>query len=296
MLDRNSPNGLSVPHRAISRFLLLLALLLLAGCQASWDEAKARQAKADAVAIQQSLQKPDMLLYRRLTLPPPRLQRLQSEWPRLRRQVALDANEQETFNSLLLRFTEPKAEAHLQRDLNAKIKPIKSEIERKWPLMQSSLNLLLQGWIETNSQLSASEKAHGKALVGAIIAQMPPEWLQDKAMRQKAFDQMVRIARRAEIKDYSEYNSLTYDAYHYKLAEFLDGLKILGAIYGLDWNAGHARLQVKVLAQSGETARVLIRYPLGKKWVEFPMDLIAYQGHWFDASAVRLLDSALAKP
>jgi hypothetical protein len=296
MLKDPSLAGLPVLTRVLPR-LLLLALLLPAGCRAPFDQAKASQAKADARAILHSLQTPaDMQRYRQLTLPPPHRQRLEAEWPRLRQKMALDASEQATFNSLLKRFTEPKAETYLQRDLNAKIKPIKSEIDSKWPLMQASLNLLLQGWIETNGQLSTSEKAHGKALVAAIIAQMPAEWLQDQALRQQAFAQMVRIARDSGLQDYQSYNSLTYTQFNRKLSNFMDGLKQLGKVYGMDWQAEQARLEVTVLAQSGNTARVKVRYPLGKKWVEFPMDLIAYQGHWFDASAVQLLDAALAAP
>jgi hypothetical protein len=293
MLEACPRNGFTVPLKPLSR-IALLGLLLLVGCRAPWDAGKAAQAKADAEAIMHSLQGPDMLRYRALTLPPEQQAALARSWPAIRRQVALDADEQETFNKLLTRFIEPKAEVHLQRDLNAKIKPLKSEIDSKWPLMQSSLTLLLQGWIETNSQLSVSEKAHGKALVKAIIEQMPAEWLQDKDLRQRAFNQMVAIARNSGIQNYQDYNSLDYTDFHSKLANFLAGLKELGKIYGLDWNAGQQRLEVTVISQSGDTARVLIRYPLGQKWVEFPMDLIEHNGHWYDASAAALLQTTLA--
>lgn len=293
MLEACPRNGFTVPLKPLSR-IALLGLLLLAGCRAPWDDGKAAQAKADAEAIMHSLQAPDMLRYRALTLPPGQQAALARSWPAIRRQVALDPDEQETFNKLLTRFIEPKAEAHLQRDLNAKIKPLKSEIDSKWPLMQSSLTLLLQGWIETNSQLSVSEKAHGKALVKAIIEQMPAEWLQDKDLRQRAFNQMVAIARDSGIQNYQDYNSLGYTDFHSKLANFLAGLKELGKIYGLDWNAGQQRLEVTVISQSGDTARVRIRYPLGQKWVEFPMDLIEHNGHWYDASAAALLQTTLA--
>ena len=63
-------------------------------------------------------------------------------------------------------------------------------------------------------------------------------------------------------------------------------------MYGLDWNASQAKLQVKVLEQSGNKAKVQIRYPLGKKWVEFTMDLIEQDGHWYDASALALFNTA----
>jgi hypothetical protein len=33
---------------------------------------------------------------------------------------------------------------------------------------------------------------------------------------------------------------------------------------------------------------------LGQKWVEFPMDLIEHNGHWYDASATALLQTSLA--
>jgi hypothetical protein len=273
---------------------LLLALLVLGACRAPWDDAKARKAEADARQIMASLQAPDMVRYRALTLPPAQRAVLERQWPEIRRKLALDEQEQASFNKLLVRFTEPQAEAHLQRDLNAKIKPLKSEIDNKWPLMQASLTLLLQGWISTNNQLSQAEKEHGKALVHAVIAQMPPEWLQDKALRQRAFEQMVATARSVEVRDYQQINTLDYMQFHRKLTIFLAGLKELGKVYGLDWNASQEKLQIKVLKQSGNRTKVQFRYPLGQKWVEFTMDLIEQDGQWYDASALKLFEDRLS--
>jgi len=273
--------------------VLLFSLLVLSACRAPWDAAKAKQAQADARQIMFSLQKPDMAVYRELTLPSAERAALEQQWPVIRQKFALAPKEQENFNTLLLRFIEPNAEKHLQRDLNAKIKPIRSEIDSKWPLMQSSLTLLLKGWIETNQQLSRAEKDHGKALVAAIIEQMPPAWLQDQTLRQRAFAQMVQTARSTNVQNYQQYNSLSYAQFNVKLTQFLAGLKELGKVYDLDWNAGQSRLEVKVLEQSGNRAKVQIRYPLGQKWVEFSMELIEQNGHWYDASALKLFQDTL---
>ena len=273
-----------------------MALLVLPACRAPWDQAKASQAEADARQIMLSLQEPDMARYRELSLPPAEWQALQRDWPKIRQKMALSEDEQKNFNKWLVRFTEAQAEIHLQRDLNAKIKPLKSEIDDKWPLMQASLTLLLQGWVESNQQLSLSEKAHGKALIKAIIEQMPPEWLLDVELRQRAFNQMVAIARNAGITSYQQYNSLGYTDFHRILSGFLGGLKELGEVYGFDWNREQARIEIKAIKQSGATATVMVRYPLGKKWVEFPMDLIEYEGHWYDASAAKLVRASTSLP
>ena len=287
-----APRVRLIPHKSV---WLLAALLLLSACRAPWDEAKARKAQADARQIMASLQAPDMARYRELTLPPKQRAELERRWPEIRKKFALEQKQQASFNKLLVRFTEPQAEAHLQRDLNAKIKPLKSEIDSKWPLMQASLTLLLQGWIETSQQLSSAEKAHSKAVVLAIIAQMPPEWLQDKVLRQRAFDQMVRTARSVEVQNYQQVNALDYVQFHRKLTIFTSGLKELGKVYGLDWNAGQEKLQVKVLEQSGNRAKVQFRYPLGQKWVEFTMDLIEQDGQWYDSSALKLFEGKLSR-
>lgn len=278
--------------KRIISLLLVLGLLLLSACRAPWNEAKAKQAEFDTRQIMQSLVEPDMQLYRERTLPPEQLATLKQNWPAVRSKLALNAGEQATFNKLLTRFTENKAEKHLQRDLNAKIKRLSTEINTKWPLMQTSLDLLMQGWVESSQQLSSSEKAHSRALVAAIISQMPAEWLQNKELREQAFAQMVIIARELEIDNYSQFNQLSYKQFNDKLAHLIRGLKNLGLVYGLDWNASQAQLQVKVLEQSGNKAKVQIRYPLGKKWVEFSMDLIEQDGHWYDASALALFNTA----
>ena len=278
--------------KRIFSLLLVLGLLLLSSCRAPWNEAKAKQAELDSRQIMQSLVEPDMQLYRERTLPPEQLAALKQNWPAVRSKLALNAGEQATFNKLLTRFTENKAEKHLQRDLNAKIKRLSTEINTKWPLMQTSLDLLMQGWVESSQQLSSSEKAHSRALVAAIISQMPAEWLQNKELREQAFAQMVVIARELEIDNYNQFNQLSYKQFNDKLAHLIEGLKDLGLVYGLDWNASQAQLQVKVLEQSGNKAKVQIRYPLGKKWVEFSMDLIEQDGHWYDASALALFNTA----
>ncbi len=273
--------------------VLLVSFIMLSACHAPRDAAKAKQVEADARQIMFSLQKPDMAVYRELTLPAAERAALERQWPVIRQKFALEPKEQENFNTLLQRFIEPNAEKHLQRDLNAKIKPIRSEIDSKWPLMQSSLTLLLKGWIETNQQLSRAEKDHGKALVGAIIEQMPPAWLQDQTLRQRAFTQMVFTARSTHVQSYQQYNQLSYADFNVKLTQFFAGLKELGKVYGLDWNAGQSRLEVKVLEQTGNRAKVQIRYPLGQNWVEFSMELIEKNGQWYDASALMLYQDSL---
>ncbi|HWS40813.1 MAG TPA: hypothetical protein VN247_05950 [Arenimonas sp.] len=277
--------------KRLMTLLLILSILLLSACRAPWDDAKAKQAEADTRLMMQSLVAPDLQQYRERTLPPKQLAQIKKNWPLVRKQFELNKSEQASFNKLLNRFIEDKAERHLLRDLNAKIKPLSHEIDNKWPLMQTSLDLLLQGWIESSEQLSKAEKAHGRALVAAIIAQMPAEWLQNKVMREQAFAQMVAIARALEIENYQDYNNFDYVQFNDKLAQFIAGLKKLGLIYGLDWNASQSRLEVKVLEQSGNKAKVQIRYPLGQKWVEFDMDLIEQDGHWYDASALALFNS-----
>lgn len=278
--------------RRFISLLIVVGLLMLSACRAPWDEAKAKQAELDTRQMMQSLIEPDMHRYRELTLPPKQLANLQQNWPAIKGKLALNAGEQVTFNKLLQRFTENNAEKHLQRDLNAKIKRLSSEINSKWPLMQTSLDLLMQGYVESSQQLSSAEKAHTRALIAAVIAQMPAEWLQNKALREKAFAQMVIIARDLDIENYQQFNQLSYVQFNDKLAQLIRGLKKLGLVYGLDWNASQAKLQVKVLEQSGNKAKVQIRYPLGKKWVEFSMDLIEQDGHWYDASAIALFKTA----
>lgn len=274
-------------HRFRLGFVLLV--LALGACRAPWDQAKATRAEADARQILRTLQTPDMAAYREASLPPAEYQALRRDWPQIRRKMALSEGDRKYFDKWLTRLTEPRAEAHLQRDFNAKIKPLKGEIDDKWPLMQASLTLLLQGWLESNQQLSLSEKAHGKALVKAAIEQMPPASLLDPGLQQQAVAQVVAIARAPGISGYQDYSALSFADFHRDLSGFVAGLKELGEVYGLDWNAGQTRLEVKAVAQSGRTARVMVRYPLGRKWVEFPMDLIEYDGRWYDASAAKLV-------
>ena len=282
--------------KAILTLFLILGISILSACSAPWDDAKAKQAEADTRQMMHSLIAPDLQIYRERTLPPAELAQVKKNWSLVRKHFELNEGEQASFNKLLNRFIEKNAEKHLQRDLNAKMKPLSNEMDSKWPLMQTSLDLLLQGWIESSEQLTSAEKAHGRALVAAIIAQMPAEWLQDKIMRERAFAQMVDIARALEIQNYQEYNEFSYERFNDKLAQLFAGLKKLGLVYGLDWNAGQSQLEVKVLEQSGNKAKVQIRYPLGKKSVEFTMDLIEQDGRWYDASALKLFNSMRLEP
>ena len=91
MLILRPRTGAAVACRLLNA-LLLLALLLPAGCRTPWSEAKAQKARQDATAILHSLREPDMLRYRALTLPPAEHQRLQRQWPQIQQRLALDAS------------------------------------------------------------------------------------------------------------------------------------------------------------------------------------------------------------
>ena len=64
--------------------------------------------------------------------------------------------------------------------------------------------------------------------------------------------------------------------------------------YGLDMDASLRGLKVELMQQTGDTARLRLRYPLAGRDVDAVVPAVRIDGHWYLADFVRRAEASLA--
>jgi hypothetical protein len=283
----------------LSRVLLLVflaALLALpAGCRRS------AQAPGDPVAavkgLARAIRDDDLLRYSQLSMPPELRKRMQERW-HLRLQQAPPPTEaqRKDYARWMERLTAPDAEAKLFARYDARMKKFEKELNSQWPLMQATGTIFLNGLIKANDKLSEPEKAHARAVGGALLKWLKPELLTDRERAKQAIAVMTATARAVELPTLADTRKLEMDESLDKGSELLKAGKRIGRIYGLDLDASLAGVDARVLSAQGDEATMEVSYPLLGQTVRFEMELLRVNKRWYPKDAVRKAEADLAKP
>jgi hypothetical protein len=285
--------------RALSRFLLLLVLAgllaLPAGCRRS------AQAPGDPVAAVKGLAKAvrdnDLLRYSQLSMPPDLRKRVEERWHQRLLQAAPPTEAQrKDYARWMGRLTAPDAEAKLFARYDARMKKFEKELNSQWPLMQATGTIFLNGLIKANDKLSEPEKAHARAVGGALLQWLKPELIADRERARQAIAVLTKTARAVELPTLADTRKLEMDESLDKGSELLKAGKHIGRIYGLDLDASLEGVDARVLSAQGDEATMEVSYPLLGQTVRFEMELLRINKRWYPADAVRKAQADLAKP
>lgn len=286
-------------HRSAFR----LAALMLAGCLLLGLGACRRtvEAPGDPVAAVEGLaaavRDNDLARYSRLSLPPELHRRMEERWKANLAAAPVPTEPQrKEYARWMRRFTEAGAEASLYRSLDPKLKKIEAEIGTQWPLMQATAGLFINGMIEANGHLSASEKAHAQALGEVFMAWIRPDLLTDRERARRAIAAMTATARELDLPTLEDSRRLEMLPALEKGGLLLKGLKAIGRIYGVDADAALAGVRARVNGVQGDIAIMAVSYPLLDRQVQFEMELLRRDGRWYRADAVREAEAELARP
>jgi hypothetical protein len=283
----------SLFSRAFLLFLLL-SLAVLPGCRrevvAPGDPVAAVKGMADAIRDN------DLVRYSRLSVPPALHERMERRWTQnLASGPAPTAAQRKDYDKWMGRLTAPGAEAQLYRSFDRRLKKIEAELNSQWPLMQATGGIFLNGAIGANGKLTAAEKAHAKALGGALLAWLSPELVTDRVRARRAIAVLADTARGLELPTLADSRRLEMIPALEKAGQALRGFKQIGRIYGLDADAALAQVQVRLVSAEADLATVEVSYPLLGKPVRFQMQLLRREGRWYSADAVRSAEADLAR-
>jgi hypothetical protein len=284
--------------RLFARFLLLAALLALLALGTGCRQA---QAPGDPVAavkgLAKALRDDDLLRYSQLSMPPELRKRVEERWhQRLALVTPPTEAQQKDYARWMQRLTAPDAEAKLYARYDRRMKKFEGELGAQWPLMQATGTIFLNGLIKANDKLSEGEKAHARAVGGALLSWLKPEMVSARERAKQAIAVLTQTARAVELPTLADTRKLEMDESLEKGSELLKAGKRIARIYGLDLDASLAGVDARVLSAQGEQAIMEVSYPVFGQTVRFEMELLRRNGRWYPADAVRKAELDLARP
>lgn len=280
------------------RFLVLAWLLLLAagGC--------ARQAPAPAIAsggasrpaqavkqLSAHLRDNNLSAFAREAVPPALHAQLQGAWRAGRSRWPLDELPFDTrLPSLLQALSAPGAEARLQQGFDRQFSGAQAQLTAT----AAALGLFGVQYVSRQGGYSEDERAHYAQLVAAMSRWGRSAPLGDPRRARPAIAQLTAAARRTGLASAADFARMGMDPSLRRLGPFAATVKQVLAQYGLRLDDSLARMQVTLLQQTGDRARVRMRYPLGGSDIDAVVTLQRIDGRWYLADYLRHARTAVA--
>ena len=137
-----------------------------------------------------------------------------------------------------------------------------------------------------DSELTAEQRAAlQNALPGIQKWAAETDFLSSLSMRQ-ALSLLADAARNTGVRSIDELKMLSFEQMLAKAGSLLVASKQALYIYGLDINAIADSLQVQVLTQDSQTARVRTTITLFDAPISSEMDLVLLEGRWYSKTSV----------
>jgi hypothetical protein len=285
-------------HAFHLRVLVLLGLsLLLGGCKPSsapMPTGTAGAATRPAQAIRQltaHLHDNDLVAFARDAVPPALHAQLQVAWREGRTRWPLDELPfDERVPALLKSLAAPGSEVRLQRVFDRQFSGARAELKAA----AAALGLFGAQYLDREGNYSADERAHYAQLVAAMSRWGMVAPLGDPQRARQAIAQLATAARRTGLETPADFAAAGMDGSLQRLAPFAAALKQVLAQYGLALDASLTGMQVTLLQQTGDSARVRMRYQLGGSDIDTVVSLQRVDGRWYLADYLRHARAAVA--
>ncbi len=293
--------------RIVAALACCLALSGLAGCRdgAGGDGgrigvAASRQAQAANKPIDAAYVLRDRLLARdgagfaRLAVPPALHARLAEGWRTGQTRWPLDELPLDTRLPKMLAALQAKnAQSALMATFRRQFAGADRDID------QAIRTLVLFGgdYVQKEADYTPEERDHVTQAIAAFGDWALAAPLSDPKRAQPFFTALAAAARRSGIDGKAgnaAYAALGMDATLNRLSPFIATLLAqLRAQYGLDVDAALRGLDVRLLDQTGDTARLRLRYTLAERPIDAIVPAVRLDGHWYLADFVTRAESSL---
>lgn len=302
-----------MPHRptAVSRFLLAgLFCLCLTACQGDTGKtpaairvsaattAKARPASKPVEAInvlRDRLLARDGAGFAHLAVPSALHARLvegwrqgHTRWPL--EELPLDAK----LPKMLAALQEKNAESKLMTTFRRQFASADRDID------QAIRTLVLFGgeYVQKEADYTPEEREHTAQAIAALGGWGLAAPFSDPKRAQPFFAALVAAAQRSGIEGKAgnkAYATLGMDASLNRLSPFIATLLAqLRTQYGLDVDAALRSIEVRLLDQTGDSARLRLRYTLAGREIDAIVPAVRIDGHWYLADFIRRAEASLA--
>jgi hypothetical protein len=286
------------PALSCPALLLLCACLLLPGCRQ--DEAPAA-ATSDAAAkpaqavrqLTAHLRANDLEAFARDAVPPALHAQLETAWHEGRTRWPLDELPfGRRLPGLLKSLAAPGSEARLQQVFDRQF----AGADRQLHGAAASLGLFGAQYLEHEGDYSGDERQHYAQLIAAASRWGASAPLGDRQRARAAIAQLAIAARNTGLTSEAAFREAGMDASLRRMGTFAAAFKRALARYGLDLDADLGTLDASLQQQTGDSARVRMRYRFGGQDIDTVVSLRRIDGHWYLADYLRHAQAALARP
>jgi len=288
------------PAPALFRAVVIGAALLAAGCRPSAPPAGAATTVEPAPKPAQALRVlsahlrgNDLAAYASDAIPPSLHARLDTAWREGRTRWPLDALPfGQRLPGLLKSLAAPDAEARLQRVFDRQF----AHADRQIHGAATSLGLFGAQYLEQEGDYSDDERQHYAQLVAAASrwgAQAP---LGDPQRARAAIVTLAAAARRTGLTSEAAFRAAGMDTSLARMGAFAAVFKQALRRYGLDLDAALDAMDISLLQQTGDDAKVRMRYSFGGQPIDTVVAMRRVGGRWYVADDLRHVEAALLRP
>jgi hypothetical protein len=231
--------------------------------------------------------------YARDAIPPDLHARLETAWREGRTRWPLDELPLgEHLPQVLSALEKPGAEAHWRKVFDRQFAHADREIDST----AATLGLFGVQYVQNEGDFSESEREHYTQIVAAVShwAQSAP--LSDPGRAHAALPRLAAAARQTGLASEADFARFGMGDSLRRMAPFAAAVKQALAGYGLDLDASLAALDASLQSQTGDTARVRMRYRLGGEPVDTVVEVERHDGRWYLSDVLRHARAALERP
>lgn len=300
-----------MPHRPSAAGRIALAALLCMGlfaCEpgtpgsgapigvASRPQALAARKPVDAVnVLRNRLLARDGAGFARLAVPPALHARVAAGWRDGRSRWPLDELPLDTkLPEMLAALQEKNAQSKLMATFHRQFAGADRDIDQAI----RTLALFAGEYVQKDADYTPEEREHVAQALVAVgnWAQKAP--LSDPKRAQAFFAALAAAANRSGIEGKAgkaAFAKLGMQASLNRLSPFIATLLAqLRIQYGLDLDASLRGMEARLLEQTGDTARLRLRYTLAGRGIDAIVPAVRIEGHWYLADFVRRAEASLA--
>lgn len=274
--------------------VLLVAAGVLGGCRRDAAPAPAVEAaRGPAAAVMQlihDLRRDDLEAYARHAVPPELHARLDAAWREDRSRWPLtELPLHSRLPGMLTTLAAPGAEKALLATYNRQFGGAHGELRSA----AATIGQFAVQYVQREGDYSEEERDHYTQLVGALSGWGRRAPLGDAKLAKKAIPQLVGAARLTGLADLpgasgpSRQGQLGMERSLRRLGPFFARVKRVLHSYGLDLNAALDSARVELAEQTGDTARVRLRYTVAGRDIDAYVRVQRLQGQWYLTDAVR---------
>ncbi|MGH8082579.1 MAG: hypothetical protein ACREP7_18530, partial [Lysobacter sp.] len=282
----NGGAPMSIARRVSAAVLTTAILLAAAGCgpePAANDTVPTLPAQAVAQLVS-DLRHNDLAGYARHAVPPALHARLESAWGEGRTlwpltELPLD----DRFPAFIAALAEQDAERKLVATYRRQFAGADAELRSA----AKTLGLFATQYVRGEPGYSEAERDHHAQLIGVISdwAQLAP--LGDSKRAREAIPQLVSAARATGLAAPDAFAKAGMDRSLRRLGPFVERLKQVLGGYGLNLDAALDSVDASLAEQTGDTARVRVRYELAGEAVDAYVLVQRIDGRWYLSDVLR---------